>query len=50
MVDSTISPSGRAIWRVWAAPGPAPRPLRGRSAGPSASAAEPVTVTFLPCS
>jgi len=41
MVDATISRARDAIWRVWAALGPATRP-GGRPAGPSASRAQDV--------
>jgi hypothetical protein len=38
MGDATISRARDAIWRVWAAPGPAIRPI-GRPPDPSASRA-----------
>ena len=40
MVGATISRARDAIWRVWAAPGPAVRP-DGRPPDPSASRAQP---------
>jgi hypothetical protein len=42
MIAATIPSARDAIWRVWAAPGPADRP-DGRSAEPSASRAQSVT-------
>jgi len=43
MVAATISCVRGALWRVWGAPGPASRPLRGLPPAPSASRRQATT-------